>query len=730
MSVETAPTVNSPMPGMVPAALRGDLIRREQTYLGRRYLVFKNPIGLSYYRLPLAHAEAAEKFDGTKTFAAVWAELRVANRYWKALPEERALGELYALAQQLASSGLLRVKGGSAVARAKQLKKFKQSRWFEISMGHVLYFRKSLFDPDGLLTTMVPWFRWAFTRTALVLTLALFAVTLFAIFRHWDSIATQSVNFFTIENLALTWVIFFGVKIIHEFGHGVTCKRFGGEVHEMGFMFILFTPYLFCNVSDSWLADKRARIAVTSAGIFVELVIACAATWLWLVLQPGLLKQMCLNTMILCSVSTVLFNANPLLKFDGYYILTDLLEIPNLKQKSNTYVTQWAQRVFLGIRQARSRLMAFELNPLFGIYAVLSYLYGWFIVYNISLLMFDKLKPFGLEVLSRTYVGLFLFTSVALPIYRLARSVKNTENLRSAATTRLRWLGLIFLCLLGLMFVIPWQNTIKRMTVIEHLKVEPIAPLYPGFLRQLHVRDGEYVEAGQPIADLQNVDLELEKKDLELQIQLSEVKYRAAITSERADQQQLASAQKKMTEELREELKGVDARLAFLKLTAPRDGIIRTRDLANLSGRYFAKGQLICEIGEHGNLRAIIPLNEREAKRVHAGQKVVFRLLAEPQERIEGVISALPVSPLPHFTSPSLANLYGGDVPAEQDTQNPKAQIKPSLPHYEAEVSFVTTDPDLRPGMVGKARIYTGWTTLGFWIIERMLDFLDPEFRL
>lgn len=729
MSATSVQPTNPPSEEMVPAALRSDLVQTEQTYLGRLYVIFKNPIGLSYYRLPIAHVLAAKKFDGKRNFRTILAELKRDDRYWRALTSEKALGELFALAQQLAASGLLRVKGGSAVARAKQMKKFKQSRWFEISVGQVLYFRRSLFDPDKLLTAMLPWFRWVYTRTTMVLCWAFFAVTLFMIFRHWDEITAQSANFFTLENLALTWVIFFGVKIFHEFGHGLTCKRYGGEVHEMGFMFILFTPYLFCNVSDSWLAEKNRRIAVTASGIFIELVIAGLATWLWIVAQPGLIKQMALNTMILCSVSTVLFNANPLLKFDGYYVLTDLLEVPNLKQKSNSYVTQWAQKVFLGIKRTTGKLANIELSPIFGFYAVLSYLYGWFIVYNISHLMFDKFKPYGLEVISRTYVGLFLFTSLAIPIYRLAMSVNTTASLKTAVASRLRWVGLILLSAIGLTFVIPWQNTIKRMTVVEHLKVETITPSNPGFLRELFVKDGEYVKAGQPIARLENPDLVLEKRDIELQIEASEVKYRAGISSPRVEEQRLASAQKKMTQELAEQLKGLDAKIQSLKLTAPADGILRSSHLDRLVGRYFAKGQLIAEIGDHASLRAIIPLNEREAKRVHIGQNASFRLFSEPGKKFQGQVTALPVSPLPHFTSPSLANLYGGDVPAEPDP-DPRKAIKPSLPHYEAEVALTTDDPDLRPGMVGKARIYTGWTTLGLWVSERMLDFLDPEFRL
>ena len=100
---------------------------------------------------------------------------------------------------------------------------------------------------------------------------------------HRAELAEHSANFFTLQNLMLTWVVFVFVKTIHEFGHGLTCKHFGGEVHEMGALLIMFTPYLYCNVSDSWiLPDKKRRILVTAAGIFVEMTLAIFAAWLWL----------------------------------------------------------------------------------------------------------------------------------------------------------------------------------------------------------------------------------------------------------------------------------------------------------------------------------------------------------------------------------------------------------------------------------------------------------------
>lgn len=732
MSDAASSSPRPPSPAEDPARhvfppLRKDLVEVRQKYLGRTYVVLKNPISLAYFRLQEAHYEAAQLFDGQTSSQQLVEQLAQTSRYWRALPQKQALQELTALGRQLSMGGLLRIRGGSAVARGEHLKKLKKSRWLELGIGQVLYFRKSFVDPDKFLSRITPFFRPLFTRTFVVLTGVLFAITLVAVLRQGDQLAHQGANFFTLHNLAISWVIFFGVKIIHEFGHGISCKHFGGEVHEMGFMFILFTPYLFVNVSDSWRATKAARIWVGSAGIFVELIIACLAAWIWLLTQPGLLHQLAFNTMFLASVSTVLFNANPLLKFDGYYIMTDLLETPNLKQKSNAYITWWAQKYLLGMHRTPLRLATWELSPLFGIYAVLSYLYGWFILYNIAHLIFNILEPVGLSFLSRTYVVLFLFTSLALPFYRLMRSVRESPDFNPAVRPRLRRVAWAALLLLGLLFLLPWQDTIKRSAVLEHGKVELVTSKTPGFLQEVYVQSGQVVRKGDLLGRLENFALGSELRELELELEGLEVRYRAAFTDPDPNIRNSAAAIKKLQEELREQIAARREYLAALEVRAPADGIIRIPRPRELEGQYFPAGKPIFEIGYTGPLRVIIALNEREARRVHAGQPAQIRFASLPGFKLEGQVAAEPVAGLEEFSSPLLANLAGGDVPAEVVHGE---RLVPSTPHYEAEVFVQAPQDSLPAGLLGRARIDAGRTTLGTWLYQRVLDQIDPSIRL
>ncbi len=717
--------------GMVPPPLRADLVATKQPYLGRDYMIYKNPISLAFFRLPAAHAEAAAAFDGRTKLGELVAPLAASSRYWRALSRAQALAELSALAGQLGQAGLLRVRGADASARGQRLRALKKSRRFEMAVAHVLFFRKSLFDPDRLLARLLGKVGWIF-RPGVLLAAAIFiAVSFLAALWNFDRLVAQGANFFTMSNLGLTWLLFICVKILHEFGHGLTAKHHGAEVHEMGFMFILFTPYLFCNVSDAWRAGKKARVATGAAGIVVELFIASAAVWLWLFTQEGLFHQICFNTIVLCSVSTLLFNGNPLMKFDGYYILSDVLEIPNLRAKSNAWVTGWAQKNLLGIRPKAVPAAAHETSALFGLYAVAAYCYGWFIMFSISVMIFDLLKPYGLEFLSRTYVLLFLCVSLALPLYRLGYSVKDTPEFRGALAQRGRLvLGAAALAVVTALFF-PWTESIKRSAALEHERVVTVSASAPGFLGEVAVQEGQAVKEGQYLGRLVNRELESQLAALRLQRESLLVRWRA-LTAEAGEEARLSvPVMARQVREIDEEISGLQAKAASLELLAPRAGLVRTARPVELVGRYFAARQPVLEIGGGENPRVLIALDEQQARKLRPGQPVRVIFTGLPGEVFEGEVTAVPSAPAAGFSAPSLANLAGGDAPSEPGPA--VGSLKPSIAHFEAE-AVVGIPPEklamLRAQSSGRARIEVRRTTLAVWLRDRLYEVVNPQVRL
>lgn len=715
---------------VTPPPLRSDLTATARSYLGRKFVIFKNPISLAFYRLPAAHAEAAQIFDGKTKLRDIATKLAAASLYWRALPPEYAVDELSSLALQLGQGGLLQIRGSSAAERGRRLRELKAKRGFEMAVAHVLFFRKSLYDPDRLLGRLLPWVDWVY-RPALLGALALFVVvTLGAALWNYQLVVAQGANFFTLSNLGLTWLLFIVVKVLHEFAHGLTAKRFGAEVHEMGFMFILFTPYLFCNVSDVWRGSKTARIATGAAGLVVELFLAATAFWLWFATQPGLFHQMCFNTMVLCSISTLLFNGNPLMKFDGYYILSDALDIPNLRAKSNAWVTGWAQKYLLG-KIPPQAAAPHEASPLFGFYAVAAYCYGWFILFSISAMIFDMLKPYGLEFISRTYVALFLFVSVVLPLSRLGRSVRGTPSLRVAFFQRGRVAAAVAVLLFGLILVLPWQESIRRSAVLEHTRVATLSGSAPGVLREVLVSEGARVEPGQVLGRLHNPDLEFRLAALRLDREAMLVQLRA-LSAESSHEARLAlPVAAGQVRELDEEIFGVEKKMDTLELKAPYSGVVRTPRPAELAGRYFAAGQPVLEVGEVGGSRLLIALDEQQARKVRPGQEVRAAFSGLPGEVFRGKVVQVPVSPAAGLCAPSLSNVLGGDVPSEL---GPVGQAPlPSVAHFEAE-AVLDMEPEklalLRAQSAARARIEVRHTTLAGWLRDRLYEAVSPNVRL
>ena len=223
------------------------------------------------------------------------------------------------------------------------IRRRKKNRWRKVwaFLANILFIKIPIIDPERLLTRMYPYFRWIFTRTFVTLSTLSMLLAVSLVVSQWKTFYDKLPDFQSFFNwwtIMSFWVCLAVVKIIHEFGHGLTAKHFGGEVHEMGILFLVLTPALYCDVTDSWLLpNKWKRIWISAAGIYVECFLASIATFVWWYSTPGLLNSLAMATMFICSVNTIMFNANPLLRYDGYYVMADWLEIPNLRIKSTQF---------------------------------------------------------------------------------------------------------------------------------------------------------------------------------------------------------------------------------------------------------------------------------------------------------------------------------------------------------------------------------------------------------
>ena len=517
-------------------------------------------------------------------------------------------------------------------------------------------------------------------------------------------------DFFASKNWIWLALTLSATKVLHEFGHGLSCKRFGGECHEMGVMLLVLTPCLYCNVSDSWmLPSKWRRAAIGAAGMYVEIVLASVCTFLWWCTQPGLLNYLCLNVMFISSVSTLMFNANPLLRYDGYYILSDLLEIPNLRQKASTILQRKLAAWTLGLEETPDPFLPQRRQWLFAIYTVAAGIYRWIVTAAILWFLYHVFEPYGLKVIGQIIVLASLIGLVGQPLWQLVRffcipgrmgRVKKPRMIASLAVATAAVAGV---------FLIPLPHYVRCGFYVQSRGAASLYVESPGELQQIHVQPGDRVSTGQPIVTLENTDLQLEIVRLEGQRQGFET--RLASLRQRAFDDEAAAAEIGEVEEaitaIFDQVTRRSQDLAALQIAAPTAGVVLPpaalpqppHDPSRLAAWYgtpfddrnlhafLAEGIPVCQIGDPTAVEAILAIDQGDIEFVQGDQPVEIFVEQLPgqvlRSRIEQ-IARLDMQDLPR----SLSSKAGGDLATQYDAQWPRTPVDHDVSSQRAAGQF------------------------------------------
>src|SRR5438552_15458021 len=513
----------------VKLRIRADLSIEPQRYEGKTYYVVKDPVSLRYYRFKEHERLLISIMNGTHTLDEAQKEFEKQFR-----PQRLPLEELEQFAQQLLTAGLAHNEFPQS---GKQLfdrrKKRRRTEWLA-ALTNILYIKIPIYDPDKLLSRMLPYLRWIFTTWFFVLSVGVMLAAILLVLTHFQTFRDKLPayhEFFSFKTVVYLWVALGCVKVIHEFGHGLSCKAFGGEVHEMGLLFLVFSPCLYCNVSDAWtLPSKWKRIIISAAGIYVELIIAAISTFIWwnTPSQP-FINNMSLSLMVVCSVSTVVFNANPLMRYDGYYILADWLEIPNLRDRSNRFLQRLFMDYCLGIEVQPEQYLALWRRVMFVLYATISYVYRWVITFSILYFMSQFLKPYKLGVVSGMLAFAAAGSMIGWPLYRLGKNLHKRGRLPDMKPVRVTFTTAVIAAILFFALFVPVP--VSRVRGLALVQVQPehtdnVVVLLPGILEEIKVRDGQQVHKGEPLAKLHNLQNEMHYLEAEADSKRYEGEYR------------------------------------------------------------------------------------------------------------------------------------------------------------------------------------------------------------
>jgi putative peptide zinc metalloprotease protein len=606
--------------------LRRDLSIEAQKYEGKTFFVVKDPVSLRYYRLKENEHFLLKFLDGKYTLED--AQKAYEEQY---RPERLKLEDLEAFAQQLIKAGLAQNESPKA---GKQLfenrKKRKRQEWMQ-TLTNILYIKIPVIDPDRLLKSMIRYVGWIFSLMFFALSIGVMLGAVLLVATHFDTFRSKLPNyheFFSFKTVVYLWAALAVVKVIHEFGHGLSCKRFGGEVHEMGLLFLCLSPAMYCNVSDAWtLPSKWHRIIISFAGIYVELVIASLATFVWwnTPSQP-FINNLSLSLMVVCSVSTVVFNANPLMRYDGYYVLADWLEIPNLREKANRFLSNLVLEHCLGVEVQPEPYMQLTRRILFVVYAIASYLYKWLVTFTILWFMYNFLRPYKLEVISTMLAFAALVSMFAWPVYRLGKNIYRRGRLPDMKRWRVVMSSTVLLAIIGFLFLVPIPISRVRGTGLVQAYPDATAKVfvrYPGILEKLNAMDGLKVKKGDILAEFSNRELESHIDSLRTEVDINQTKVDNLIrqrenTSDLVKRgeisleiNQVAGERDKAATEMRGLLK---IKQEELVLVAPRSGIISGAPRLDDIHKTFEKDptRAFLTITEPGRLRICLPVVTQE----------------------------------------------------------------------------------------------------------------------
>ncbi len=698
---------------------RRDLAIVPIEYRGEPYWTIKDPVALRYYQLKGEERFILGLLDGQLSLDEIIA--RFEERF---APRRLRRTELAGFLALLHREGLV---AAAALGQGEQLLARDRSRQWQswlASLGNVLAIRLPGINPDRFLTKIVPRLAWPFSPACLMVALFLMTAAAAIVVVNFGVLIERLprlTEFFGPGNIVWLAVSLALVKTLHELGHAVTCKHFGGECNRLGIMLLVFTPALYCDVSDAWMfRDRWRRIAVSAAGVAVEMVLAALATLVWSMTQPGWINALALNVMFVCSVGTLLINGNPLLRYDGYYVLADWLGTPNLQQQASATLRRGLAWLLAGVTLEQPRFLAEPGPVVLRSYAIASTIYRALVIVGILWVLDAALRPLGLGAVSVAIAAIVLASVAAEPIARTATFMSNPSLRRQISGRRLLFSSLLLAALLAAIALIPLPASVTGPAITRPVDGRDVYVPASGLL-ELAKPAGQQVAAGEPVAQLVNRQLELEVAELasleaQQRLQVAHLALRQHRDPKLADQ--LPTAHKRLAD-LTEQLAQKRREAARLTLTAPISGTVlpppaRTADPQDESltpfsgtpqeprnlGCHLDAGTLLCTIGDPRQLEALAIVAETDIQGLREGQHVRLVLHQLPGEVWRGHVH-------------QIARRETGDelppqIIAEQLiplTTGSDGRVRPTGSYYQVAIALDPRDDLPLVGAIGWARI-------------------------
>ncbi len=635
-------------------ALRDTAIISRHVYRGQLWYVLRNRLNGRSHRFNAAAYALIGQMDGRRTVQDIWE-----NAGGLAADNSSTQDEFIRLLGQLHDADLIQSDILPSTMELVHGVQSGENRGWKQRVANPFSLRFPLCDPERFLQ------RWrhlaapVFTCGAFTLWLLIVLTAMILAGLHWpelsDSLPDQ---IFSPRNLLLLWLVYPLVKILHEFGHAFAVKNWGGEVHEMGITLLALTPIPYVDASTSAaFPEKKHRIAVAAMGMAVELLLASLALFVWLNVESGLVSAIAYNIMLIGGVSTLLFNGNPLLRYDGYYILADLIEIPNLGQRATRYLGYLLQRYLLGIATVESPVTAPGEKGWFLAYGPVAFCYRIAVLVGLVLLVSSRFFILGILIAIWGAISLLLVPAVRHTMQFLSSPAVRGRRARLACAA-----GVVALCAGLMLFILPvplWTSTHGVVWLQEQSAIragadcEVVELLAP--VEQWVAKDAPLIRGADPLLETQ---IEIHQARLD-ELYAS---YHAQPLHKRVERNMLLED----IELVKGDLRYAEDKLAKLLVRSPAQGKFILLDARDLPGRFIKQGELLGYIiSEHRpTVRAVVSQDEIGLLRERL-TGVQVRLAEQSATTLPAQIERIVPAADLNLPSAALGTAGGGDIPVD-----------------------------------------------------------------
>lgn len=739
----------------IPLRKRPDLLYSYVVYRGEASWVVKDPLELKYHVLNEEEYAILDWLSKPITFEQLQTKFER-----KFSPHRARFRELQDFLISLHQKSLLIATAGGQGRFLAELAKTKKRKEISQKLKSITHLKFRGIHPGWLLDNFGGLFQWVFSTPAVIVALsyAVFAALLALVYA--EEIAARMPtfsSFFGPENWARLFVVTMVTKVIHEFGHALAFRQFGGRCHEIGVMIMFFVPTLFCNTSDSWmLKSKWQRAAIGLGGIYVELITMSIATTVWCVSQTSDLQLWAMQIMFVSSISTVLINGNPLVKYDGYFVLSDLLEIPNMATKANTVIRKSVLRFIWGDKNEVDYWTPAYLQRWLATYAIAAFVYRIFLTTSIGLFLMQMLSPFGLSWAAAALCAFTCGGLIIAPCFPIGKRIMQPGATLSIKHKRgFAIIGSILVAVLLLGFIpLPYS-----LCASYELGMDQSKSLYctqSGKLVEVLVEEGESVEENQLIARLEDLELSLQQLSLSQENERLVGEIDSLLRSTNRSDKESLSLLEQQLQSNEDQLELVNQKLAQLEIRAPQAGIFyRTTSRAREShsseelvswegqplrqsnvGAMIERGTALGVLGGREELVARIKIPQRDISLVKSAANVRLMQSSYVHEILHGKVSHISpadanLEDLPPMLRSEETQRAGQAGQASQQSQsNALGDVPtPNADLLEEHFYMVAVNIDEQSGAVigssGLAKIYVGNRSLWWRGVRLLLNTID-----